>query len=167
MRFTGTSIWRESSAARDANLAQFFGKMLAGVDGSAGHDALPSMTINDLDIHGAGRSFRPPKTDPPLIVDANRKLSGTPPFEGFQPVARQCRQIGEARRRLQTVKTHLGLPREARELPDMSSSGKPFGGLVPITDDHGIGITGFMIYVNSKSGLFGACRLRRRELALK
>jgi hypothetical protein len=82
--------------SRNANLAQFFRKMLTGVDGSAGHDGLSSMIIDDLHVHRAGRSFRPPKADQPLIVDANRKLSGTAALERFQPVARQCRQIGEA-----------------------------------------------------------------------
>ena len=73
-----------------------------------------------------------------MIVDANRKLSGTAAFERFQPIAWQRRQIGEARRCLEPVKPQLSLPRETRELPDMSSGGKSLGGLVPIADDHSI-----------------------------
>jgi hypothetical protein len=85
-----------------------------------------------------------------LIVDANRKLSRAVASERFQSVTRQCRQIGQARRCLEPVKTHLSLSREARELLDVSSGGKLRGSLVPIADNHGDGITGFTIYVNSK-----------------
>jgi hypothetical protein len=54
------------------------------------------MIIDDFHIHGAEKSFRPPETDPPLIVDADRKLSGALTFERFESVARQSRQIGKA-----------------------------------------------------------------------
>ena len=72
----------------------------------------------------------------PLIVYSNRELSSAIAFEGFKPVVRQCRQIGDARGRLEPVEAHLGLPGKARELLDMPSRGKPFGRLVPIADNH-------------------------------
>jgi hypothetical protein len=138
--------------SRDSNLAQFFGKMFTGMDGGAGQDGFLSMIIDDLDVYRAGRSFRPPKADPPLIVDADRKLSGAVAFERFQPVTRQSRQIGKTCHRFEPVKTYLSLPCKARELLDMSSGGKPLGGFVPIADNHDDDrVTGVTNYVNSNS----------------
>src|SRR5882724_85617 len=94
------------------------------------------MIIDDLYFYRARRSVRPGKENPPLIVDADREQPGTVAFERFQPVARQCRQISQVRRRVQPIKAYHGLPREAGELPDMTSRGKPLGALVPIADDH-------------------------------
>jgi hypothetical protein len=93
------------------------------------------MIIDDLHVHRAGRSFRPPKTYPPLIVNADRKLSGAVASERFQSVTRQRRQIGKTCG-LESVETHLSLPCKARELLDVSSGGKPLGGFVPIADNH-------------------------------
>jgi hypothetical protein len=72
-----------------------------------------------------------------LIADADRKLSSAVAFERFESVTGQSRQIGKACGRLQPIETHLSLPRKARELPDMSSGGKPFGSLIPTADNHG------------------------------
>jgi hypothetical protein len=73
-------------------------------------------------------------------------------FERFQPVTGQCSQISKACGNLKPIKTHLGLPRKARELLDMSSGGKPLGGLVPIADNHGDRqLAGITVYVNSNS----------------
>ena len=158
MRFTGTSIWRESSAAVMPSSRNSSARCSPGWMGRARHLGFPSMIIDDLYVHRAGRSFRPSKTDPPLIVDADRKLSGpvAVAFEGFQSIARQCRQVGKASRCLESVETHLSLPCKARELLDVPSGGKPLGGFVPIADNHGGGrITGFMSSVNSKSTPLG------------
>jgi hypothetical protein len=70
------------------------------------------MIIDDFDIHWTGRSFRPPEADPPLIVDADRKLSGAIAFERFESVTWQSRQIGKACCCLEPIKTHLSLPRK-------------------------------------------------------
>jgi hypothetical protein len=108
------------------------------------------MIINDFQFFGTQRSIRPPKADPPLIVNANRKLSGAVTFECFQPIPWQCRQISQTRRRLKPVKTHLSLPCKAGELPDMPSGGKSLGGFNPIADNHGNGnLAGITGYVNS------------------
>jgi hypothetical protein len=96
-------------------------------------------------VSGNRRSPRPPgrairqarKTDTPLIVYSDRELPGAVAFECFEPVARQCRQIGEAGGRIEPVEAHLGLPGETRELLDVPPRGKPLGRLVPIADDHG------------------------------
>jgi hypothetical protein len=71
------------------------------------------MVIHDFHVHWTGRSFRPPETDPPLIVDADRKLSGAIAFERFESVTGQSSQIGKACCRLEPIKTHLGLSRKA------------------------------------------------------
>jgi hypothetical protein len=76
-----------------------------------------------------------------LIVDSNRKLSGAIAFKGFQPIAGQCRQISQARRRIQPIKTYLGLPREAGELLDRTARSKPLGAPVAVGNDHDIMIT--------------------------
>jgi hypothetical protein len=66
------------------------------MDGCAGHGFVPSMIIDDLNVHGARRSLRPPETNPPFIINPNRELSGAIALECFQSVARQCGQIGKA-----------------------------------------------------------------------
>jgi hypothetical protein len=71
-----------------------------------------------------------------LIVDSKRKLSGAITFECFQPIAWQCRQVSQARRGFQSIETCLGLPCEARELPDPLSGSKPLSAPVPAADDH-------------------------------
>jgi hypothetical protein len=50
-----------------------------------------------------------------LIVDSKRKLSGAITFQCFQPIAGRCRQVSQARRGFQSIKTCLGLPCEAKE----------------------------------------------------
>ena len=112
---TGNAVHRHIDLARklgsrDSDLAQFFGKMFTGVDGGTRHQSLLSMIVDDFHIHWPGRSFRPLETDPPLIVDADRKLSGAVAFEGFESVTGQSRQIGKACGCLEPIKTHLGLP---------------------------------------------------------
>ena len=110
------------------------------------------MIIDDFYVHWAGRSFRPPKADPPLAVNADRKLSSAVASERFQAVTGQCSQISKACGGLKPIKTHLGLPRKARELLDMSSGGKPLGRLVPIADHHGARcLPRITHYVNSNS----------------
>jgi hypothetical protein len=121
---------------RNAKLAHFFGKVFAGVDGGTRHDGIPSMVIDDLDVNRAWRSVRRCEANPPLIVDSNRKLSGAIASEYFQPIARQCRQVSQARRGIQPIKTHLGLPCEAGVLLDMLSGSKPLGASVAVADNH-------------------------------
>jgi hypothetical protein len=72
-----------------------------------------------------------------LIVDSNRKLSGAIAFKRFQPIAGQCRQIGQARRRIQPIQTYLGLSREAAKLLDRTARSKPLGAPVSVANDHG------------------------------
>ena len=63
-------------------------------------------------------------------------MSDTIAIERFQPIARQRSQVSEARRSIQPIKPHLGLPRKARELPDTVTGSKPLGALIPIGHDH-------------------------------
>jgi len=72
-----------------------------------------------------------------LVVYSNRELSSAVTLERFEPVARQCRQIGQASRGLKPVEPQFSLPGKTRKLPDMPSGGKSFRCLVSVADDHG------------------------------
>ncbi len=94
------------------------------------------MIVDDFYICGTGRSPRPRKADQPLVVDADRELSGTIAFQSFQPVARQSAKIGKARCRVHPVKPDFGLPRETGKLFDVFSGSETLGSLIAIADDH-------------------------------
>ena len=89
----------------------------------------PSMIVDDLYIDRPGHPVGPCEADTPLVVYPNRKLSGTIAFERFQAIARQSCQIGETRRGIQSIKTHLGLPRKTREFLDPLTGSNPLGAL--------------------------------------
>lgn len=119
------------------------------------------MIVDNLDIDRSRRPLRPPETDPPLIVDTNRKLSVAITFERFEPIARQCGQISEVRGCIEPVETHLGLTREAREFLDAPSSGEPRGGFVSVADDHGLAeLARITSYVNRNLMKFATRRAR-------
>src|SRR5579859_1151191 len=137
MRFTGTSIWRESSAAVMPSSRNSSARCSPGWMGVRAKLVIPSVIVDDLHIDRARRSIGPREADPPLIVYSNRELPGTIAFECFKSISRQCGQIGEAGGRVKAIKPQLGLPSKARKFLDVPSGGKPFGRLVPIADDHG------------------------------
>jgi hypothetical protein len=60
-------------------------------------------------------------------------LSSAIALESFEPVAGQCRKIGQACRGLKPVEPQLSLPGEARKLPDMLPGGKSRGCLVTVS----------------------------------
>jgi hypothetical protein len=49
------------------------------------------MVVGDLDI--AGRSIRPPETDPPLIIDPDTVLPDTIALQSFQAVSGRYPQV--------------------------------------------------------------------------
>jgi hypothetical protein len=49
------------------------------------------MIINNLNVRGAQRPFRPIETNSPLIVNANTVLAFAITFQGFKSVAGQGR----------------------------------------------------------------------------
>src|SRR5260221_646106 len=122
---------------RDAEFPQLFSQMLARMNGCTRQDGHPSVIIDDFYVHGTARSIGPRKTDTPLIVYSDRELPGAVTPKRLEPVARQSRQIGKAGRGLKPVEAHLSLPGKTREFLDVPPGRKPFGRLVPITDDHG------------------------------
>jgi len=57
------------------------------------------MVVHDLDIFGVSRP--PPKTDPPLIVDANAVLPGSVSSKLLQPVAWRTAKVVQGLGRIQ------------------------------------------------------------------
>src|SRR6266576_3167179 len=66
------------------------------------------VVINDLHIRGTGLSFRPRKTNPPLIVYANAVLAFAIPFEGCKAVAGQGCKVRQRSGRLEPVQLQAG-----------------------------------------------------------
>jgi hypothetical protein len=96
----------------------------------------PSVVINDLNIYRAGRSLRPFKAYPPLVIDADAVLAFAIAFQPFKAVAGQRRKIPDPRGRFQPVKLQPGGPLNAGKGFNPLPGGKIEGAPVPIADDH-------------------------------
>jgi hypothetical protein len=94
------------------------------------------VVVYNLNIYRAGRSGRPFKTDPLLIVDADAALAFAVPFQGFKTVARQGRKIADRRGRLEAVQLQTCGPLDAGKGFDPFSNGELGGPLVLIADDY-------------------------------
>jgi hypothetical protein len=94
------------------------------------------MIVDNFNVQRTRRTFGPPETNPPLIVDPNGELASAVALERFQPVPRQCREISETCRCFEPIETHFGLPGKAGEFPYTLPGGKPRRRLASIADDH-------------------------------
>jgi hypothetical protein len=65
-----------------------------------------SVVIDDFDF--VGITFRPRKTQPPLVIDANAPLAFSISFQGFQPVLRWHPQILDAGGAVEHLQLALG-----------------------------------------------------------
>jgi len=58
--------------------------------------------VDDLDVMRTVR--RPPKADPPLVIDPDAELTGSKAFERLQSIAGRNPQVIQARRDLELTK---------------------------------------------------------------
>ena len=97
------------------------------------------MIVDDFDVRRA--CFRPAKTDPPLIVDANAVLPHSIALESLQAIAGRRAQRRQQRRGVEHVELARG---DFRERPprrrDDAVAEKSFGADVSEIDDHGASI---------------------------
>jgi hypothetical protein len=135
-RFTGTSIWRDSSAAEMASSRNSSARCAPGWYRGAHHVVGTSVIIDNLDMNGARRAERLFETNPPLVVDADAVLTRAVASERLQPVARKRSEVGQALAGVQPIQPCLRLPGEAGKLPDMFTSSKALGYPVAEADDH-------------------------------
>jgi hypothetical protein len=98
----GNSQLPRQSRGAHSQLAELLGQMFPGMNCSPSHGIL-LMVIDNLQVQGTERIFRPLETNPPLVVDADAVLPLTVTLERFETVSRQCRKVFERDRCLQTV----------------------------------------------------------------
>jgi len=94
------------------------------------------MVVNDFNINRTGRSLRPFKANPPLIIDADAELPLAITMERFQPIASQRREIIQVACGLNPIKPNLGLTREARKLPNILAFRKAFRSVISEAHNH-------------------------------
>src|SRR5690242_4792908 len=94
------------------------------------------MVVRDLDVDRARGARRPLEANPPLVIDADAVLTGAVALESFQSVPTDCGEVPKARRRVETIETHLGLSCETGKLLDVFASGETGGFSIPVTHNH-------------------------------
>jgi hypothetical protein len=93
------------------------------------------MVIHYFNVYGAGRTVRPLKADPPLIVDADAEQSLAVAFEGFQPVARYV-QIPHRNGGIKLVKLQFRPPLDSGKGFDPLAPGKFPRALISVANYH-------------------------------
>jgi hypothetical protein len=94
------------------------------------------MVIDNLDVRGTWRTFRPLEANPPLVVDADAVLSLAVSFERFETVPRQCGKVFERGRCLETIQFQSRSAFDTGEGFDPFAQREVSGPLVPVTADH-------------------------------
>jgi hypothetical protein len=93
------------------------------------------MIVHDFHVKQLRGTFRPSKTNPPLLVDAYAVLALAIPLEPFQPITRRVERH-QAVRGVQAVEPQHGLPLESLKRLNPNAFEKGASPLVAETYNH-------------------------------
>jgi len=101
------------------------------VNGGTRHDFL-LMIVDDFNIRRPSGGGGPFEAKSPLAIEADRVLPVPVASQRLQPIAGQCREVGQRRRGVQDLEALPGLPRESPERPHELAMGKLARASVPV-----------------------------------
>ena len=92
------------------------------------------MVVDDFDV--PRRAIAPFEAYPPLIVDPNAVLTGTPSFQGLEPIAWDLPQVSQLLRRIEHFQLSSRHPVDGPETTARLVVEQPLGILVAKAPDH-------------------------------
>jgi hypothetical protein len=135
MRLAGTLICLARAVAVRLISANSSFKIVPGWIGGRAM-MFSSMIVNNFNVARSSFTFCPSKTNPPLLVYANAKLSLPVAAQRFQPIARQCPQILQTCRGFQYLKPFISLFSKGLKFSHAVSASKTLSPLAAVAFDH-------------------------------